>query len=283
MIEFKTMLAHKTKDVDWSDGVGRFVQPKLDGVRCYTRLIDGEVKMFSRNHKEFHNAKHIATELKDLFRDNPSLIIDGELYNHKFRDNFNKIISLVRKSKPTQADRFESSSLLQYHVYDLFDPQNVSMDFIDRTLWLNMNIRGRSLKTVATRLVWSDKDVERFHKVNLKDGFEGSMLRKNRPYEQKRSWTLQKVKDFSDTEFIITGIVEGKGKFAGGLGKFLGTDLDGRNIEVPFQRCTIENRKKIFKEFKKKYLGKTATFEYFERTPDNAYRFPQFKALRNYE
>ena len=31
------------------------------------------------------------------------------------------------------------------------------------------------------------------------------------------------------------------------------------------------------------YIGKTATFTYFERTPAGSYRHPQFKAIRNYE
>ena len=31
------------------------------------------------------------------------------------------------------------------------------------------------------------------------------------------------------------------------------------------------------------YIGKQATFTYFERTKANSYRHPQFKAIRNYE
>ena len=90
------------------------------------------------------------------------------------------------------------------------------------------------------------------------------------------------MKRFHDTEFTITGFVEGKGKFAGGLGKFLGVDGDGREIEVPFQKCTIKRRKAIW-QARDYYLGKVATFEYFERTPDGAYRFPGFKGIRDYE
>ena len=31
------------------------------------------------------------------------------------------------------------------------------------------------------------------------------------------------------------------------------------------------------------WVGKTATFTYFERTKANSYRHPLFKAIRNYE
>jgi len=31
------------------------------------------------------------------------------------------------------------------------------------------------------------------------------------------------------------------------------------------------------------YIGKTATFTYFERTKANSYRHPMFKTIRDYE
>jgi len=31
------------------------------------------------------------------------------------------------------------------------------------------------------------------------------------------------------------------------------------------------------------YIGRTATFTYFQRTPAGSYRHPLFKAIRNYE
>jgi DNA ligase-1 len=115
MMNFKPMLAHPvSKKIEYDQTL--FIQPKLDGVRCYI-TADGA---FSRNNKQFYNCKHILTELKPLFASNPYLILDGELYNHKFKNNFNKIISLVRKQKPTQQDKFESASYLQFHCYDMF-------------------------------------------------------------------------------------------------------------------------------------------------------------------
>ena len=282
MKEFEVTLAHKRSDrLNIEEGV--YIQPKLDGVRCYTRLVDGEIKMFSRNHKEFKNVKHITTELGEFFKWNPDSIIDGELYNHKFRDNFNKIISLVRKQKPTQADRFEASSSLQYHVYDLFNPNQPDVDYKGRYNTIFRQLSGlRSVKRIKNNCATSQKAIDMIHKINKQDGYEGSMLRANEPYQQKRSHGLQKVKDWHDTEFTITGFIEGKGKFQGGLGKFLGKDESGRAIEVPYPNITITDRKLLWQD-KDYYLGKTATFEYFERTPAGAYRFPRFKAIRNYE
>jgi hypothetical protein len=46
-------------------------------------------------------------------------------------------------------------------------------------------------------------------------GYEGSMWRDNKPYEQKRSKTLKKRKDFIDEEFPISKIIEGNGNWSG--------------------------------------------------------------------
>ena len=283
MTTFKPMLAHPvSKTIDWKNET-YFIQPKLDGVRCYITR-DGA---FSRNNKQFYNCKHILTELKPLFDNNPHLILDGELYNHKFKNNFNKIISLVRKQKPTQQDKFEAASYLQFHCYDLFANRVTSSKalFIDRTLAIT-NLKSKyKLKfthEVDTKVIYNDAQLNKYHNQNKAKGYEGSMLRTNKPYEQKRSYTLQKVKDWSDTEITITDYIEGRGKFKNGLGKFIGVDSDNRVVEVPWPSLTILDRQGIWHN-RASYIGQKLTFEYFERTPSGAYRFPRAKTIRNYE
>ena len=282
MTNFKPMLANPVSDNIDFDTRAYAIQPKLDGVRCYINRFGA----FSRNHKPFHNVKHILTELKPLFASNPDLILDGELYNHKYKNNFNKIISLVRKQKPSQADKFEAASYLQFHCYDLFNPNKPDAPFIDRTLRITALVSQfglRSIREVHTRIVWDNDSMQSYHKQNKADGYEGSMLRvAGSPYDQRRSNYLQKVKDWSDTEATITGFVEGKGKFANGLGKLLGIDADGRVVEIPWPTMTITDRQGFWHN-RNAYMGKQVTFEYFERTPSGAYRFPRAKVIRNYE
>ena len=257
-----------------------FLQPKLDGIRC----IISKDGAFSRNGKPFNNVKHILNELKPLFRYAPELVLDGELYSHNYRDNFNKIISLMRKKRPSQADRFNAVDV-QFHCYDIVDEKRPELSYRERNdiiQHLQYKYKLKYYKIVPTFVVDSQGEIDMIHNLNKVKGYEGSMVRSNAPYEHKRSWTLQKVKDWSDSEFIITGFVEGKGKFKNGLGKFIGVDLDNKKIEVPWPDITIAKRKEIW-ENRMDYIGKFATFEWFERTPAGAYRFPRFKALRNYE
>ena len=83
MMTHKPMLAHKYDDsrVDWSKPV--YIQPKLDGVRClFTK--DGA---YSRTGKKFMNLRHIEMTLKSFFDKNPDVTLDGELYNHKLKND----------------------------------------------------------------------------------------------------------------------------------------------------------------------------------------------------
>ena len=108
----KPMLAHKynPEKADYP----AYIQPKLDGVRC----IFTKDSAYSRTGKEFKNVDHIKKNLTSVFNKYPNIILDGELYNHGLKDDFEKIISLVRKTKPTEEHRQKAVKQLPYHPYD---------------------------------------------------------------------------------------------------------------------------------------------------------------------
>ena len=273
----KPMLAHKVdkKPVDWSGKV--FVQPKLDGVRCiFTK--DGA---FSRTGKQFKNVAHLEEDLEDFFNDNPNSVLDGELYNHNLKHDFEKIISLVRKTKPTDEDRFEAGNLVQYHVYDtIWD----GVTYEDRYNWLRMNLPiYKTMTLIVNTTVDSYDEAKMLHDVHLAQGYEGSMLRTNGFYEQKRSYNLQKFKDFSDDEATIIGYEAGKGKRTGTLGKFYMQDDEGNQFGCPPGKGYSYKDLAFMLDNIHDYIGQRATFTYFQRTQAGSYRHPLFKTLRNYE
>ena len=284
---FKPMLAHKfdNKRVDWSKPV--FIQPKLDGIRCIM-TADG---CYSRNGKKFMNVQHLYTKaIQDLFKANPLLVIDGELYNHDLRDNFEKIVSLVRKQKPTPDDRKEARKLIQYHVYDFVMAYKGKLDLIESDMnryekrmhqLVCSDMYGKHIRYVPARGVHSLDKAKEIHNDFLQQGYEGSILRLDGPYKCGRSYDLMKFKDFSDTEATIVSWVEGKGKRRGTIGKFIAVDSDGIKFGMP----VMNNFKKLQANFKamQDWVGRTATFTYFERTKAGSYRHPLFKAIRDYE
>jgi DNA ligase-1 len=275
----KPMLAYKVdkKPIDWTKKV--FMQPKLDGVRC----VATRNGCYTRTGKQLMNVEHIELSLKPWFEMHPEMILDGELYNHDLRDNFEKIISLVRKLKPTDEDRLEASKMMQYHVYDYITEDN---DDEYETRGANLacsDFYDECIKYVPSTLVSNYKEALMIHKVQLAQGYEGSILRLNENYEQKRSYNLQKFKDFHDTEATIIGYVEGKGKRTGTIGKFLMRDPEGIEFGCPPGKGYNYKDLANMLDNVDDYIGKTATFTYFERTKANSYRHPLFKTIRDYE
>ncbi len=275
----KPMLAHKFDDkrVDWSLPV--YIQPKLDGVRClFTK--DGA---FSRTGKEFMNVAHIRTALLPFFNQHPDVILDGELYNHEFKRDFEKIISLVRKQKPTADDRLEAQKLVQFHVYDYFDGVIYDSYKTRMQMLVTSDIYDRHIKYVPAKLVDSYNYARELHAEFLDQGYEGSIIRLDGLYKHGRSYDLMKFKDFSDAEATIIGYEEGKGKRTNTVGKFLMIDDEGVEFGCPpgkgYNYKDLSNMLLNISD----YIGQRATFTYFQRTKAGSYRHPLFKCLRNYE
>ena len=121
MMRKKPMLAYPVSDKPINYDKPVFIQPKLDGVRCIIQYDAGKVTAYSRTGKEWKNIDHILLNLYKFFDKHPNVILDGELYNHDLKDDFEKIISLVRKQKPTDLDALESADMVQFHCYDIID------------------------------------------------------------------------------------------------------------------------------------------------------------------
>ncbi len=278
MMRKKPMLAYPVSDkpIDYNNKIS--MQPKLDGVRCVIQYDNSEVKAYSRTGKPWLNIEHILFNLKPWFILNPNVILDGELYNHDLKDDFEKIISLVRRQKPDDIDMLESADLVQFHCYDIIDETKT---FEERNKFIIQNVpRNHCVKHVyTTRIEESQAKIQ--HQCNLDEGYEGSILRTNDKYACKRSHNLRKFKDFHDDEAMILDWVEGKGKRAGTIGKFMAQDSEGNIFGMP----VMDKFKYLQDNFEemKTWIGKLATFTYFERTKANSYRHPLFKAIRDYE
>ena len=278
----KPMLAYKVdaKPINWSEKV--FIQPKLDGARCIIQLNDkGEVHAYSRTGKPWLNIKHILEDLKPFFDQQPDVILDGELYNHDLRDDFEQIISLVRKQKPTPYMRTKAKKLVQFHCYDYAHTDD---NYITRMNNLSVSdMYSYCVQYVPTTQLYHYQQAVIKHKAFLERGYEGAILRLDKPYEFKRSYALQKFKDFHDDEATIIGYVDGKGKREGTLGKFLMQDDEGVEFGCPPGKGYDYKALADILENIHDYIGKRATFTYFERTKAGSYRHPLFKTIRNYE
>ena len=281
-MRYKPMLAYpvSSKPIDYNDKV--FIQPKLDGVRCLIQKNPNhEIKAYSRTGKEWKNIQHILDELKPFFQKWPNIVLDGELYNHDLRNDFEQIISLVRRQKPDDIDMLESRDMVQFHCYDIIDTK---ISFKTRDEFIKENLpKSYCVKHVLTMPVPNPGALHYVHKSNIDCGYEGSIVRLNTTYECKRSHSLRKFKEFHDAEAQIVGYEVGKGKREGTLGKFYMIDPFGVKFGCPPGKgYTYKDMAAILNNIGD-YIGKNATFTYFERTKAGSYRHPQFKCIRDYE
>ena len=281
------MLAYPVSDkpIDYTKPV--FIQPKLDGVRCliqyerHTQPREDVVVAYSRTGKVWKNINHILEQLKPFFQKYPDVILDGELYNHAFKDDFESIISMVRKQKPTAEDRSKSRDNVQFHCYDIVDED---MCFDDRIDFIAKCVPySYCIEHVPTFYTASDHYSKLTHGINKADGYEGSIIRTNDAYACKRSHNLRKFKDFSDAEATIVGYLDGKGKRTGTLGKFIMQDDNGVEFGCPPGKGYTYKQLGTMLENIGDYIGQRATFTFFERTKAGSYRHPLFKCIRNYE
>ena len=267
---FEPMLAAKWEDCKDKVTYPIASQAKLDGIRC----IVTKNGMFSRNGKPILSAPHIRESLEGLFKKHPDLIFDGELYADKFANDFNKIVSLVKKTKPTDADLKESEKQIEYHIYDLPSSNN---NFIKRmydlgilfSTYLNLHPYCRIVETYSCN---NEDEVMELYGGYVEKGYEGQMLRIDGKYENKRSKNLLKHKSFVDDEYTILDIVEGEGNRTGTAGYMVFETIDGKPFKSNVKGTWDETAEML--KSKKKLIGKQATIKYFNLTPDGIPRFP---------
>lgn len=207
------MLAHKyaksSKKIKWP----AYAQPKLDGHRCIVIARKGKVTLWSRKRKSIESVPHIVKAFQDD-ADYRDFIVDGELYNHDYRDNFEDLSSFITQQKPAPGHE-----VVQYHAYDM---PSASGGFRKRHSDLSDLMRrcyrkDSPLRLVETMKVFDDNGLTCAFEYFLLKGYEGAMVRNAEgEYKQKgKSYNLQKVKKFVDDEFKVIGVKEGRGKLAG--------------------------------------------------------------------
>ena len=246
-----------------------FSQPKLDGIRS---LITRDGAR-SRDFQPQVNIEHILDTLKPVFEYMPSLILDGELYNHDLKDDFNSISSIVRQRRVTDDDRIRSEKFIQYHVYDIM------MDgkrFLHRSKFLEFVFKrflsdNPYVSLVPTTRVTSLTQLNELYGNYIGDGYEGQMIRRDGLYENKRSKQLLKRKEFITDEFTLLDIEEGKGNWAGHAKRVYFRYTTGKTVKATPKGSKAFTKKLL--EEKDRYIGSPVTIRYFTPTPDDVPRF----------
>lgn len=251
-----------------------YCQPKLDGIRCIARP-DG---LWTRKGERITTVPHIEEEVVPLCAE-LNCILDGELYNHKLKDDFNEITSLVRRQKTDVKHDNRVRAIVQYHIYDLvhqgmrFNDRSKQLQYIHEKHMNSVNF----IKFVKTRQCDNLEDLDYYYERYLEQGYEGQMVRTDTEYEFKRTSALLKRKEFKDEEFRIVDVIEGRGNRSGMVGALMLYLEEGKTFNASVMG-TNEYRVKLLKN-SKQLIGKLATVKYFHKTSDGIPRFPVVKHI----
>jgi len=195
--------------------------------------------------------------------------------------------AFAKKQTEYQERLAEAEDTIQYHVYDAPKINNVvnenqpfdfRMDELKAKLMTNKHII-----LVETNEVYSLGNLNSLYEQYLEQGYEGQMVRKSlSKYDNKRSTSLLKRKEFIDAEYKVVDINIGNGNRSG-TAKHLVCYCPKTNTTFNSNiKGSFEYLKEIY-DNRKDYIGKLATIKYFQLTPDGIPRFPYAIGFRNYE
>ena len=232
-----------------------YVQPKMDGLR----VSNANNTLTSRNGKPYVSCPHLYQN---------EVRLDGELYNHAFKHDFNKIVSLCKKQKPTTEDLAESAEKVQMWVYDFPDYPGVFSERFKALKEWQQKQQNKFFVLVPTYEITSISELNAYHDNFIANGYEGTIIRIDLGhYENKRSKQLLKFKDFIDEEFKIIGYEEGSGGRAGTIGNFI---LEHDKVKGQTFKSNVKGDFEFLKQVwadRDSYIGTLATVKYFNRTP----------------
>jgi len=270
--------------VDYSRRV--YIQPKFDGVRLVI-VYDPQTEklvMYSRNSKIYPDFERFQAGLKPILEQvfqeiGLVMYLDGEAYIHGRPLQY--ISGRVRKGDDAE---------LEYRVYDCFTYDIETEQFnltekYNKRLERLQALEGEFTKTGFVQLVetykaTSKEQVDKKYQQFLTRGFEGAMLRINKPYvfseKGYHSKFLLKMKPTHDSEFEIIDITQGTGKNAGCLIYRCKTDK-GREFNVNLS-APIEERKEKYTyymeiingepRYQTELVGKMLTVQYDDLSED---------------
>jgi DNA ligase-1 len=260
------MLAKSYEDekdkIVWDSNV--YIQPKLDGMRCLAHIgKDKSVKLISRDGKTIEGLNHIRAELSTI---NEDIILDGELYAHGL--GFQENMRLIKKYRAGETEK------VKFHVYDIVSKNK----FVDRITLANKVIKKLSTCQIVETLPLNDeKDLITQHSINLKNGYEGSIIRHGEDgYKVNgRSSNLLKYKDFQDIACKIVDIVPADQRPEQGVPVL---EYKGKTFQAGMKFSHAEREEWL--KNKKNYIGKTAEIRFFEYSEDGIPRFPVCVGIR---
>jgi len=272
------------------------VQEKCDGMRVSIIVKDGNVEFRSRNGKEisllgsldkdFAHMEYAYGEGAVVF-DGELLVMDPDNYQYLDRQSGNGILNKAVKGTITKEEADRVVCVLWDCIpYEDFLNGSHKTTYINRYKRLlgykrTIEFQHTRIKSVETFEVHSLEQTQEIFQKYLADGKEGIILKDpNSLWENKRSKGQVKFKAELDVDLVVTGLIEGSGKYSGMLGALV-CESDDSIIKVNVgSGFTDEQRKTITSDV----IGKIVAVKYNARikntTGEESLFLPVFLEVR---
>lgn len=273
----KPMLAKHYKDIpnfDWDKTY--YASIKLDGTRASIFVRNGKIVTSSRGGKNYDiPATYILNDpcVKAIFELYPDIILDGELYIHGKPLSYISGLCRLKELDPKHDE-------LRFYCYDIVDESKTFIDRLEIIKSLPIDPLSK-LKIVEHYPLSGKENIMNKHNQAIQDGYEGLILRDPlKTYKCGSRDRMFKVKEFTDDEFKILGIVDG---LRDEDMCFLMETKEG----YVFKAKPVGDRKlkTWYKEHVNDLIGQMGTVKYFGYTTTDkpVPNLPIFKNVRNYE
>lgn len=259
---------------------------KLDGVRCLMYWDGKEILTASRGGENYNPATTHLRENEKLiafFKENPTIILDGELYRH------GKTLQQISGAARMEKNAYDCD-WLQYWIYDCYDIANPDMIAIDRQNFLLNNFAAEYMTGIFTDLenpfylleqatTHNEEEIWNAHNQYVLEGFEGCVIRNpNRPYKPNgRTNDMLKFKQYKSDEW-----------------KVIDYQLGTRGSEDMCFVCELENgrtfaampvgdratKEEYVQNFESKYKGHMLECTYFNLSDDGIPTQPKGRIFR---
>lgn len=291
--EFKVALANKYSDrVDkvFFDKDTYYSSRKIDGVRTICIVNEnGKANFYSREGNEFTTLDVLKEEIESFGIKN--IVLDGELciVDKDGKEDFKSAVSQVKKKNYTiQNPMYKLFDILQLDDFQRGYSSQLFSIRLENMIEFMRTHNPEHIQTVRQIKVTSVNHLTEMMDYAISQGWEGLIIKRDSPYEGKRSNDMLKVKKFHDAEFEVVGIELDKARVISPITGLEETvDLLARanilykgNVVGVGSGWSLDQRKK-YRDFPSLIVGKTITVRYFEESQDKSgklsLRFPTVK------
>ena len=274
---------------DWQND-NWWASRKLDGVRCLAVVnYEGECTLYSRMGKELTTLNKVkkAIEATGII----NTVFDGEIC--LIDENGNEDFQGVMKQLRRKDHQIENPA---YMIFDMihkpnFENQEGGPILSERLRALRGFLTSRFINSDILRythqyVITDGRHFDKWSQLATDNKWEGFMLRKDVPYEGKRTKNLLKVKKFFDAEYEVIDfdiddheiVVNGRSETVPMLSQ-VWIEHKGHKVKVG-SGWTHEQRLQYIDG---SIVGKVITVQYFEETKNDkggiSLRFPTVKIV----